>query len=299
MTWWVFRWVYGWELHSATSSWWCCPYPGSLLTSWCSVESSQRDAISVTSPESTEHLRLCGESQLGASRSRTIWFTLTALFWPQWAAVFRKFLKLTMQDMREACLRCSFTPVPSADTGALWQYRQKINTSFEKLHFPVEGVSPQSSTFHGGEKVSRFVSWCPCAFVCARDKDSVCDVWRVSNTACVIPSPQSFLLLFFLSPSLSLFLHLSFFSVTFLSDAEGVILVFCWLGASRIYTHTHSPAVESRGVYWIVCVLYLDKEKGKRARKGKKEGKRQQRRTEWWETERDKQDREEESADTK
>lgn len=69
---------------------------------------------------------------------------------------------------------------------------------------------------------------------------------------CICPPPP-----FFISSSL-------FFSVTFLSSAEGVILVFCWLCASLTHKHTHTPAVESGGVYWIVCVLYLDKEKGKR-----------------------------------
>lgn len=117
------------------------------------------------------------------------------------------------------------------------------------------------------EKLRVFVSWCPCMSVCAQEKDSDClcvslcvhvcvcvCVGTVSNTACVILSPQSFLLLFFLfflslimsllppllspshlsslsfsffiSSSLSSLLFL-FFSVTFLSGAQSVILVFC------------------------------------------------------------------------
>lgn len=34
---------------------------------------------------------------------------------------------------------------------------------------------------------------------------------------------------------------------------------------------THTPAVESWGVYWIVCVLYLDKETGERECEEKKD----------------------------
>lgn len=49
--------------------------------------------------------------------------------------------------------------------------------------------------------------------------------------------------------------------------AEGVIGILCWLGDSD-NTHTHTYSLQLlRGVYWIVCVLCLDKEKVQKSRR--------------------------------
>lgn len=124
--------------------------------------------------------------------------------------------------------------------------------------------------------------FCQCSTVC------VCDAWGrwvILHVSFCVPrvffisssSPLSVPSVFsLLSPSPSLFLHLSSFSpVTFLSSAQSVILVFCWLDAFLMRTHTHTPAVGTVGVYWIVCVLYLNKEN--KSRKQSDEGKNERR----------------------